>query len=120
MKKILLLSVPIITIGIFILIMNSGFLFEKPDNYSVPDHAEIIRQSIINDDWTAVEKEINQMKDVVEKRIFPFIQFSVEKNEMIDLDLNMARIKGCVDSKDKSLALVYLQELKNNWYNLNR
>jgi hypothetical protein len=120
MKKFLLISIPVATIGVFVLIMNSGFLFERPDNYSVSDHAESIRQSIVNDDWTAVENEINQMKDVIEKRIFPFIQFSVEKNEMIDLDLNISRIKGCIDSKNKSMALVYVQELLNNWHNLNR
>jgi hypothetical protein len=62
MKKILLISIPVITIGAFIIVMNSAFLFEKPNGYSVPDHAERVRQSLINDDWDAVEKEINQMK----------------------------------------------------------
>ena len=60
------------------------------------------------------------MQGVIEKKIFPYIQFSVEKDEMIDLNINIARIRGCIDSKEKSLALIYLQELLNNWYHLNR
>ena len=64
--------------------------------------------------------EISQMQDVIEKKIFPFIQFSVEKDEMIDLNINISRIKGCIDSKEKSLALVYVQELLNNWHHLNK
>jgi hypothetical protein len=99
--------------------MNSGFLFEEPDNYSLPEHAEKVRQSLMADDWGTVESEISAMQEVVEKKIFPYIQFSVEKDEMQDLNLNISRIKGCIDAKDKNLALVYVQELLNNWYHLN-
>lgn len=120
LKKILLISIPVLAIIIFVFVMNSGFAFEKPDNYSVPEHAEIIRQSIMNEDWHSVDKEISQMNAVVKNKIFPFIQFSAEKDEMMALDLNISRLKGCVDSKDKSAALIFLQELKNNWFNLNR
>lgn len=119
MKRILLISIPVISIGVFVFVMNSGFLFEKPDNYSVPEHAGKIQQCLMAEDWGAVQSEINRMQEVIEKKIFPYIQFSVEKDEMLALDLNISRIKGCIDAKDKNLALVYVQELMNNWHHLN-
>lgn len=120
MKKFILILIPVALIALFILIMNSDFLFEEPDNYHVPAHLETIRQNILADDWAAVGFELEQMDKKFTEEIFPYIQFSAEKDEMNDLDLNLSRLRACIDTKDKSLALVYVEELKNHWENLNR
>lgn len=120
MKKFILITIPILVIALFILVMNSDFLFEEPDNYDVPAHMEMMKKSILQDDWTSLGFEVEQMDKKFTKEIFPYIQFSAEKDEINDLDLNLSRLRACLDTKDKSLALVYVEEMKNHWENLNR
>jgi len=120
MKKFILILLPVVLIAFFILIMNSDFLFREPDNYNVPDHLETIRRSVLADDWDTVSFELEKMDKKFTEEIFPYIQFSAEKDEMNNLDLNLSRLRACLDMKDKSLALVCIEELKNHWENLNR
>lgn len=120
MKRILLCSIPVVTIGIFIFIMNSSFLFKEPGGYQIPFHIETMEQSVLHDDWNAVDTELTEMNHVIKEKIFPFIQYSVEKDEMLQIDLNISKVRGCINTRNKDMAMVYLQEIENNWDNLNK
>ncbi len=120
MNKLLKIALPVAAIGLFILIMNSSFLFQEPDGYHVPSHIQTIEQSVLLGDWNAAESELSEMGSVIKEKIFPFIQFSVEKDELIQIDLNISRVKGCIKARNTGLAVVYLQEIESHWNNLNR
>ena len=120
MKKLLQIVVPVAAIGFFVLIMNSSFLFREPNGYHVPSHIQSIEKSILRDDWSTAESDLTEMDTIIKGKIFPFIQFSVEKDEMIQIDMNISRVRGCMETKNKDLAVVYLQEIDCHWNNLNR
>jgi len=120
MKKLLKVAVPVAVIGFFILIMNSDFLFREPDGYHVPSQIENITESILRSDWSTADTQLNEMDTVLKETIFPLIQFSVEKDEMIQIDLSIARIRGCIQTRNRDLAVVYLQDIKSHWNNLNK
>ena len=45
---------------------------------------------------------------------------SVEKNEINAIDVNLARLKSCVTSRDNTQALLELNEAREHWHDLNR
>lgn len=113
--------VPIILIIIFILIMNSGGFLKKPfgkkDN--VVKYIEILKKDITNEKWEIANNDLDNLKTawkIVSRRV----QFSVERNEMIDIETSIARIKGNIVAKDKNGAIVEIEELKSHWDELER
>ena len=100
--------------------MNSGFLFLEPDDYDLKSHLGHIRQDVLYEDWLSVEKEMGRLEHMFSRKILPYIQFSAEKSELLDMERGIWHMKGCIDSRDKSMALIYLRELEYIWKNLNR
>lgn len=119
-KRVLLISIPILTIVFFILVMNSAFLFLKPGGYDLKSHISLIRQNVLEEDWLSVRYEMERLENKFCKKILPYVQFSTEKSELMDIELNIEQMLGCIDSENKSMALIYLRELEYNWKNLNR
>jgi hypothetical protein len=115
MKRFLLVALPIVVLVLFVLIMNSAFLFKDP---SVTEQIESIRQGLLSGKWDVVSDEVSALDSNLKKNIFPFIQFSAEREELIRIKTNISRLKSCLDSKDKSLALAEVYELRGNWDNL--
>lgn len=120
MEKLLKIAIPVCAIALFVLIMNSSFLFQEPGGYQVPSHVQSIEDHVLRSDWTAAGSELGQLDAVIKEKIFPFIQFSVEKDEMIQINLNIARVRGCIETQNIGLAVLYLQEIECHWNNLNR
>ncbi len=120
MRKIIALSIPILILALSVFVMNSNFLFKTPGGYRAEDHIDAMKRSVHNGDWETVSAEISEMESIVKNRIFPYVQFSVERDDLNMLDMNIYRIRGTVDARDKGLALLYLEELRNEWHNLGR
>lgn len=121
MNKIKAYVVPVITIIIFIGIMTSGGFLKKSFNNkdNVINYIYIIRQDIINENWQQAEKNLEQLKtawNIVGKRV----QFSVERNEMIMINTNIARLEGAIWAKDKSEGLIELSEIIEHWRDLEK
>lgn len=55
-----------------------------------------------------------------EKKDTPRIQFRVESDELYNINLNIARLKGSISSKDKASTLIELNEIMKNWDELTR
>lgn len=120
MKKLTYYGIPILTIALFVLIMNSSFLFKHPGGIDVSTELNGIKQHINNANWPEAAAHTNCMKETVMKEIFPFVQFSVERDDMIHIEMDFSQLRGALEAKDKGLSLVYLQELMNDWDNLSK
>jgi len=111
----------IILFAFFILIMNGGNLLKQPlsaeDNFMFfYDRLEL---NIINQNW---EKAVvnNEKLNQAWNKIVPRIQFSVEKDEINAINVNLARLQAALTSRDPVLALTELSEMREHWENLNR
>lgn len=120
MRKFIAVLIPVLILALSVFIMNSSFLFKTPGGYQAEEHIDAMKRSVLNGDWDNVSAEITKMEGVLKKEVFPFVQFSVERDDLNMLDMNIYRIKGTVDAGDKGLALLYLEELRNEWHNLGR
>ena len=121
MKKFISYAIPIITLAIFVLLMLGGNYFKKPHNPS-EDVVVFVEESIEHakaEKWELLKEDIVSI-DAAWKKIIPRIQFSVERDEIYNISLNMARLRGSIESEDKSNTLIELNEIIENWNELTR
>jgi len=121
MKKIISYVIPIVTLIAFILLMLGGNYFKKPRSASEDviafveisiDHAKVEK-------WDMLKQDIASI-DTAWKKIIPRIQFSVERDEIYNINLNIARLRGSVISEDKASTLIELNEIIENWDELTK
>ncbi|MCB2293445.1 DUF4363 family protein [Clostridium algoriphilum] len=119
MKKFISYIIPIVTLTAFILIMLGGNYLKKPHNSSEDVFAfvNISMQDAKVENWDKLQTDLTNI-DSAWKKIIPRIQYSVETDEILDINLNLARLKGSIDSKDKSSTLIELNEIVENWNDL--
>ena len=48
------------------------------------------------------------------------VQFSAERNELDDLSMSIARLKGAIQAQDKPTGLTELSEAYEHWKNLGK
>lgn len=119
MKKLIIITFTCILLGIFILIMNSGGLLKKPfgDQDDVETLLQNINEDIVNSDWEKGLEDIDKLKsawDKVSKRV----QFSVERDDLMGVELSIARLNGSIRGENKDQSLIGYEELKFYWNNL--
>ncbi len=117
MKKISLIF-PILLILVFIFVMNMAF-FIRPFIKSVPAEINKIESNIVNKNWNQAETELNDLKEDVNNK-FKWMQFSIERDEMDQMLLDLTTLSGNIKIKDTSNAINSLYEIKYNWDNLGK
>ena len=121
MRKFISYTIPIVTLAIFVLLMLGGNYFKKPHNASedVVAFVELSIEHVKAEKWDMLQQDIISI-DTAWKKIIPRIQFSVERDEIYNINLNIARLRGSVDSEDKTSTLIELNEIIEDWHELTR
>ena len=121
MKRLKYYIFVVMLFAIFIFVMNGGDLFKKPlgsgDNFML--YMNQLEENISANEWHTASINYENLHRAW-KKIVPRIQYSVEKNEINAIDVNLARLKICVSNQDKTLALLELNEAREHWHDLNR
>lgn len=121
MRKFMVISIPIVTLAIFILIMLSGDFLKKPmgKDDNMPKIIEEITRNLNNENWEQVSKETEKL-EVAWKKVIARVQFSGERDEINSLSINIARLRGAITARNKSDALVELSEAYEHWEELGK
>lgn len=116
MRKFLVITIPIVTIAIFILVMLSGDFLKRPlgKNDNIPETIQLIIDDIQADKWAEADEKTTQLSKSWDK-IVKRVQFSSERDEINALDVSIARLHGAIWSKDKSGSLKELCEAYEHW-----
>ena len=121
MRKLLVIAIPIVVLVFFVLVMLSGDVLKqslgKDDN--VPQSIEAVIQDVSRDNWEAALQNTDALERVWDK-VVTRVQFSVERNEINAFSTNIARLKGALQAKDKSIALTELNEAYEHWKDLGK
>jgi len=101
LKKFLLYLIPLLTLALFIFIMNSGSLLKKPlgNDDRLYEAVQRIESDVKEKNWDKASKNINYAENAW-KKIVRRIQFSVEKEYIIQISGTLSRIKGGIEVKD--------------------
>jgi hypothetical protein len=121
MKKFISFAIPVVTLAVFVLLMLGGNYLKKPRNPS-EDVFAFVALSIEHakaENWDMLNQDIASI-DTAWKKIIPRIQFSVEQDEIYNISLSLARLRGSVESEDKASTLIELNEIIEDWNELTR
>lgn len=121
MRRFLIISIPIATIVLFVLIMLSDKVLKNSLNNddNIPVSIESVRKEIEKDDWAKANDKVDQLTSTWNK-VVKRVQFSAEKDEINGFYKNLARLQGAVDAKDKTNAFMELNEAYEHWVNLGK
>ncbi|KJR44744.1 hypothetical protein UF75_4858 [Desulfosporosinus sp. I2] len=121
MRKFLVIAIPIVTLVFFVLVMLSGDILKqslgRDDN--IPQSIETIIQDVSHDDWEAATKNTDNLNKVWDK-VITRVQFSSERDEINAFTMNIARLRGGIQAKDKPIALAELSEAYEHWKQLGK
>jgi len=120
-RKFLVIAIPIITLAFFILVMISDNLLKYPlgANDNIPGSIQELKQDIQNEKWDEANKETEELSKSW-KKVVKRVQFSAEKDEINEFDMNIARLRGAIMAKDKSDAFMELSEAYEHWENIGK
>ncbi|HEX2925464.1 MAG TPA: DUF4363 family protein [Ruminiclostridium sp.] len=121
MRKFLVISIPIVTLVLFILVMESDILLKRPlgKNDSIPKSINTIINDINEENWDKADKDTDNLSEVW-KKIVRRVQFSSERDEINAFSINLARLRGLILAKDKSGAFSELYEAYEHWEDLGK
>jgi len=116
MRKFLVISIPIVTLILFVLIMFSGNILKYPlgKDDNIPESIKLLIQDIESENWEDADIKIDNLSTTWEK-IVKRIQFSSERDEINSFSTNIARLHGAIMAKDKSSSFSELYEAKDHW-----
>lgn len=121
MRKFLTIAIPILTIILFICIMQSSrFLkksFGKDDD--IAQCIEKITEMVEQDDWEDARKGVDDLDKAWEK-VKTRVQFSAERDEVNNITTNIARLSGAIEAEDQGNAFMELKACYNHWENIGK
>ena len=120
MSKAIYYAITVIILISFAFLMNSGDYLRKPftNQDDVAACINNLEKNIMEENWEEANQNYTDLKKAWEK-IVVRIQFSVEKDEINFIDVNLARLGGYLKTKGKKEALAELYEMEEHWNNLN-
>ncbi|KGM98456.1 hypothetical protein Z968_00455 [Clostridium novyi A str. 4552] len=113
--------IPVSLLVLFVIVMLSGRYLKEPKNSS-DDMMSFVYSAIDNcnsENWDKVQYDTENIKSAWEK-IQKRIQFSVERGQLYDMEINIARIRGAAKARDKNNLLIELIEIIENWNELSK
>jgi len=121
MRKFMIIVIPIVTLVLFIMVMLSGNVLKQSlgTDDNMLQSLETVMQEVNQENWEVADQGADELDKVWEK-VINRVQFSSERDEINDLSVNIARLKGAIQAKDKSIALTELSEAYEHWKGLGK
>lgn len=121
MRRFLVIAIPIVTLVFFVLIMLSGDILKQASvgGTNIPQSIETIRQDVNQENWEAANKNTDNLTKVWDK-VVTRVQLSSERDEINAFSTNIARLRGGIQAKDKSIVLTELSEAFEHWEELGK
>lgn len=121
MRKFFVIAIPIVTLALFILVMNSDMILKYPleNDDNIPVSIQKLQQDIQNEKWEEANKKTDELS-VSWKKVVKRVQFSAEKDEINEFSMNIARLRGAIMTKNKSSAVMELTEAYEHWENIGK
>lgn len=121
MRKLMVVSIPIFTLAIFVILMLSGDFLKKQygENKNIPEIINDISDDIINERWDVVDVKTGEL-ELAWKKVVRIVQFSSERDEINFFDTAIVRLKAATKVKDRSNALMEVSEALEHWKDLGR
>ncbi|WP_053220296.1 DUF4363 family protein [Virgibacillus senegalensis] len=121
MKKFLLYFIPLLTLAVFIAVMNSGAFLKQPigKDDRLYESIQNLEADIKDKNWKKAKSEAIYMEKAWDK-VVRRIQYSVEKEHILEIDGTISRIRGGVEAKDDQSVMEEIYYYYGQWEQLAR
>jgi len=113
---IIVYAIPLLILGTSIWVMTMEPT--KQQNRQFIEGTKLIEEQVIRAQWDEAESELRTLEKVY-SAARPRIQFSMERNEMNDVEVSLTRLHSYLVAADSTGALVSTEEARYHWANLN-
>lgn len=119
MSKIWAYLIPALLLAFFVLIMVSGSFLKKPIDASdnVAARISAVQNALGREEWEEAAVQAKRLEAAWEK-VIPRVQVGVERQDVNNLSISIARLRGAIAARDKAGALTELYELREHWNSL--
>ncbi len=119
MKRFVSYLIPIVSLVLFVFIMQGGYYYitSLTDKNAIPQHIELVKNDLKAERWDNAQENLDNL-NLAWKKTIPSIQIHAEMNAIDSIKENIARLSGSIEAKDLGLALAELSELSEHWDNL--
>lgn len=119
MRKLLSYLIPIVSIIVFIIVMQGGcyFMYSRSNREAVPNYISQIETDLKAGHWDNARDNLLGL-DQAWKKLIPGIQLHAEMDAIDGIKENIARLNGSIAAQDLGLALSEINELSEHWENL--
>lgn len=118
MRKFLVRALPLATLILFVLIMQSDLIYKKYfDKNNISDSITSIMTDVMDEKWADADSKTKDLKESWQRAV-KIIQYSAERDEIKSFDKNIARLQGAIRANDKASALLELHEALEHWENI--
>ncbi|MCW3490927.1 DUF4363 family protein [Dethiobacter alkaliphilus] len=120
-KRIMAYSLPVILIMSFVYVLTSGESQKKPkaENDNVSALFLQLEKQVAAEEWEKAGETLSNLETAVGK-VVPRVQYSVGRDDIINLERNLARVRGYVGAQEKAGALSELAEASYFWHILGK
>ena len=121
MRKFMIIALPIVILILFVMVMLSGDLLKQPfgTDDNLPRSIETVIQDVNQGNWEAANQNTDNLNKVWDK-VVSRIQYSSERDEINAITMNIARLRGGIQAKNKPIALTELSEAYEHWKQLGK
>lgn len=121
MRKFLVITIPVVTIALFVFIMLSDKISKNPltNNDNIPFSIAEVKKEIEMNNWREAKIKTDNLSKTWDK-VVKRIQFSAEKDEINGFYKNISRLQGAIQAMDKTNAYMELNEAYEHWENLGK
>ena len=115
LRRVVLYIIPVLTLAAVVLFLNGGQylknLWKIRMIFPLPAAAQ---EDINNEDWEAAGSDLDKLQ-ASWNRVLTRIQYGVNRNEVHQINIRISRIRGAIQARDKTAALIEINELENHW-----
>ncbi|MCD5322868.1 MULTISPECIES: DUF4363 family protein [Pontibacillus] len=121
MNRFFLYAIPILTLAIFIVIMTGGFWLKQPfgEQDRVFESFQKLEDYTKGEEWEKAQEEVDYTAKAW-KKVVNRIQFSAEREYMLDIAGVIAKIEGSIRIQDKEAIIQEIYYFYSLWENLGR
>lgn len=89
----------------------------RGENDNFPDNLTLVKENVRKADWESARHHLEDTEKAWEE-VLPRIQFSMERGEINNLTVSLARARAAIMAQDKPGALMELEEAASHWHRL--
>lgn len=120
-KRVVVYTAAVLLLCGFAYVLQSGEIYKRPKGAEddVLSHMQLLFSAIEEENWEKADRTLTDLQNAW-GIVLPRIQYNADRDDIIRMDVQLARTRGAIMAKNKAAALTELSEAKFLWHAVGR